>query len=234
MDTFPLDDQSVSALQRTLTGSSSYGDLLETLDKIDFRTHTFFSSLVFLTPFQVKRILTPFYHAVVEWSAVLKHLQSRVSDTNPKAAKIIQENLDDESGDENNPAHTVTYRLFLHSLSAQLVLSRESQAVTEFNQRLLEYVVRCDPSLCAAVLAGIERSYVKVSGLIREFCQKHRIEQRHYSEHEILDMTHADQLVEAAFDLQCDNSDLIEGMVVGYQLIWRVYEKLYQEFFRVY
>lgn len=234
MDTFPLSEQTADALQRNLSLASSYGDLITALDRIDFRTHGFFSSLTFLTPFQMKRVLSPFYHSVAEWPTILRHLQRRVKDTNPKATKIIQDNLDDEAGDADNPAHTQTYRLFLYALSSQLVLPRESRAVQEFNQQLIEHVVQSEPGLCAAVLAGVERSYVRVSCLIREYCQGHRIEQRHYSEHEALDVTHSDELMEAAIDLGCSNQDLAQGMIVGYRLIWRVYEKLYQEFFQLY
>jgi hypothetical protein len=234
MNTFPYSDEKVFELQKRFVHATSYGDLIETLDGINIRDHPLFSLLIHLTPFQVKRMLAPFFYAVAEWPVILRHLQTRIKDTNPKASIIIQNILEEDAGNDSKPSHIETYHYFLNSLSSQLVLTRDSKAVAEFNRELLEYVIGSEPALTMAVLAGIERSYFEVSKILNEYCQHHRIVQKHYSNYEQIGVFNSDELIEAAIDLQCSMSELIEGTITGYKLIWIIYEKLYREFFQSY
>ena len=144
---------------------------------------------------------TSFYKAVEAFPRALCLLGSKIEDSSTRL-KVI-ENLWEEHGHgDENVFHVKSYINYLSALGLENVkdIKKENIFVKYWIENLL--INNNVSSLYAIELAAIEYIYTRVSKKIIEtlnrddFCLKHQ--QNHYSIHEVLDVNHANDLIDIA------------------------------------
>lgn len=174
-----------------------------------------------------------FIHAVNYWSSILALLISRLK--KPYHRTIILDNLYDEHGNGNiSKNHVYTYYDYLCELgykgSVNNLLNRKchSRSVNKFIERLDNCMNKYDAYEVCFILGNIEKTYIEISKKINEYLRKNNLKVHHYTEHEILDIKHAEDLFTVA--KQGDNKNVIKLMDEGYDIINTLYEDLYDEY----
>jgi pyrroloquinoline-quinone synthase len=204
--------------------------------RYDFSRHPYFLWLAesATTRDEFRATQLPFRFAVESWAqslaAVLAHL------TAPEARRAVADNLEEEHGRGNELAsHKATFLQYLRALgAAPAELERPCPAgVSAFNQSMLAFCLGHAAEAGAAATGIIEHLYITISGTIartvnqRGWCAPGS--QRHYEVHEVLDQTHARDLLEiagAAWPDPSARATVALGLLLGAHWFWLLYRDL--------
>jgi pyrroloquinoline-quinone synthase len=204
----------------------------------DFSRHPYFVWLVSeaATREQFRRTQVPFRFAVEEFPHALAAVLARISDSSQRTA--IAENVAEEHGRGNELAsHKATFLQYLRALgAADDELDAPCPAtVAAFNQALLGFCLANPAEAGAAATGVIEHLYIWISGTIarlvrdRGWCAPGS--QRHYEVHELLDQTHARDLLAVARPGWRDpvtRAQVALGLAVGAEWFWTLYRDLHE------
>jgi pyrroloquinoline-quinone synthase len=226
-----LDAAELAALP-TLTAA------LERVTRVyDFSRHPYFVWLHsdLATREQFRSTQVPFRFAVEEFPKALAAVLARVSE--PAARGAIAENVAEEHGHGNELAtHKATFLHYLRALGAEPVeLAAPCPApVSAFHQALIGFCLANPPEAGAAATGVIEHLYIWISGAIarvirdRGWCAPGS--QRHYEVHEVLDQTHARDLLRVAETAWAEpgaRAHAALGLTVGAHWFWTLYRDLH-------
>jgi pyrroloquinoline-quinone synthase len=206
-------------------------------ERYDFQWHPYFiwmrSASVDRSAFMRSQL--PFRYAVESFSQSLAAVLARINTVEARMALV--ENINEEHG-HGNPlrSHKATFRQYLQSLGAtpSELESPKSVPVLAFNQSVLNYCLAQPPECSAAMLGMIEYLYVNISASIannlhdRDWVEAGQ--QSHYAVHEILDVTHACDLLQIAQPVWNDSRSRLainEGLLLGAHYFWTLYEGMY-------
>lgn len=176
----------------------------------------------------------PFRHAVAGFGQALAACLARVPALGDRLA--LAANVAEEHGlGPEGQAHAHSFDGFLRALGATPE-QREgpwSAPVLAFHEGLLAFCLVQPPEASAAALGAIERAYVPVSAAIARTVAARGWaapgSQRHYLVHEVLDQTHARDLLalpEALWAEARARQAAARGLVFGSHLFWRLYLEL--------
>jgi hypothetical protein len=187
-------------------------------------------------PIILSQILSPFYFAVTEWQEHLeKFYKLLLGSSDIDSAKLVLENIMDErSYDNKSKAHPQTYLGFLTALGKKDLNLTSSPAVNKFNNELSSMLKSKEVTLgeMAAVFGGIEYFYISISSFLHyHLSNVYQISQEHYTLHEIIDQKHSMDFFIVADNQKVLNSEMKRGVKKGFNLLWNLYEDLYQEYF---
>jgi pyrroloquinoline-quinone synthase len=197
--------------------------------RYDLTLHPYFQWMAQATRDEFRQTQIPFRFAVEEFAHALAAVLAHITD--PTLSRAIAENIAEEHGHGNELAtHKATFLQYLRALGAQpSELERACPAaVHAFNQALLSFCMQNGAAAGAAATGVIEHLYIWISGVIartladRRWCEPGS--QRHYEVHELLDQTHARDLLNVAragWDDQRKGVAL--GLVLGAHWFWALY-----------
>lgn len=180
-----------------------------------------------------------FIEAIDHWSKILGLMIYKVPSY--KERLILINNLNDEHGDgDPNKNHVNTFKNLLDSLinktdkNEEYYLTKYKQLefgndpIENFNKALIRTTQK-DWIFSVSAFAMIEYTYIKVSSMIHKYLLNYFEPNKihHYTEHEILDETHALELfklIEPYYEIY---KDVIEiGIAEGYTIINEMYDGL--------
>jgi len=174
-----------------------------------------------------------FIDAIDQWGIIFLKLASKSNDLEER--RILIKNLFDEHGgsESTETAHVNTFKKLIHSLDQNKDIELYDQTLptyqlTEKFYRQLHQVVESQPiPYSLAMLGMIEYIYIDVSKGIHQYLKKHLGDQNinHYSEHEILDVEHSNDLMGLLrkYFLTTENDLIKQGIERGYQLLDQLY-----------
>jgi hypothetical protein len=185
------------------------------------------SSKINLQTFGSKMI--QFYQAVEHWPQFLQKIMDKCQcKTKCLACQILLDNILDESGDKSEP-HTATFEDFLQQFGC--IKSDPTSDLIKYFNNYLDELAEINPLNAILCAHGIELTYVKISTLIKNYCEENKIHQKHYDNHEVIDIEHAAELKRAAEFIA--NRDLCEineeFILIGSALIMFVFEKMLED-----
>ena len=209
---------------------------------IDFETissHPYFNKLInkYFTIEDFLHSQIPFFHAVIHWVDVLINVANKLKEQNKTDLyDLIYENINDEKGlcECSNVSHKETFLGFLQGL-ADKNYTRWSipdipfKSVTHFNNQLDKMVETKSLSYICACLGTIEYMYIDISKIIKDYVDYYKIEQSHYTLHEILDTKHSSDLFKIAEScnlLDDLSTDILNGILFGRQIFFDLYNGL--------
>lgn len=176
----------------------------------------------------------PFRFAVEAFSQALAGVLAHIPRLEDRMA--IAENIAEEHGHGEPPhSHKYTYLEYLTALGATPEeLERPCPIwVTAFNHDLRNLSLAQPYEHGAAALGVIEHLYVGVSGQIARAVHARGWvapgSQRHYAIHEVLDVSHARELLDVArpaWDTPRTRSSVALGLLLGAFHFWRLYDDL--------
>jgi hypothetical protein len=175
-----------------------------------------------------------FYFAVEYWPKFFQQIMSNCSCSFGKAkctsCGILEDNIKDEIGSSHESSHVETFEEFLKAFGCTKP-EEPSQLINFFNGILSESA--SDIIKAVSYAHGIEHTYVKISTMIKTYCEKNGIKQRHYANHEVLDIEHALEL-KLASDFLLEKTNLDEKIrneyiTTGSDLIMFVFEKMFDK-----
>lgn len=220
------------------SGIDMVKDLADTIkrsnDKID---DMFFNRLESIEKKELGKMLYGFSKVINEWSKILAKLVSRLDDSEDRI--IIMKNLIDEHGNGNiENSHVNTYKRFINNLCKESEMNEKDKkrnyGVNDDFISFLKIIVSKLSTVEHAcfVLGMIEYCYIDISKYFNEYLKKRGITVEHYTEHEILDVEHANDLFEVGlrqmnrngYNYDCDG--LENSLIKGYNLIYGYYNSL--------
>lgn len=213
-----------------------YLDNLKSKTNNKLSENILFKNLQHISKDDFLKIQKNFIHAINHWPKLLLILCSRINE--PELRMLLLDNINDEHGNGNiNLCHVNTFHQFLKALGLNpnhkidLYDKYQSKAVNNFNIRLTQFVNNNDYRESALILGAIEYIYIDISKYFNQYLAKHNLEVYHYTEHEILDVKHADDLFTIALSGEGLMKDDVMNkyLYIGYILIYDLYEELYNE-----
>ena len=202
----------------------------------DFRQHSYFlwmqSPKTDRAAFMYSQL--PFQSAVESFSQPLAAVLSKIPTLEMRMG--LMANLSEEHGNTTlQRSHKDTFRQYLRSLGAtdnDLVMERNI-AVLAFSQSILNYCLTQSASSGAAILGMIEYLYVDISSNIsKTISDRHWVipgSQSHYSNHETLDVSHSQDLLQLAqtdWDDSRSRSHVNQSLILGAHYFWNLYQGL--------
>jgi pyrroloquinoline-quinone synthase len=146
----------------------------------------------------------------------------------------LADNLFEEHG-RSNPAlvHAETYRRFLSGLGVlpeALAAHRPSVPVLAYNRAVLDLCLHHAPAEGLGALAVIEEIVARVSPIVSRSVRRSGVTNAtgHFSDHEVLDLTHANEIYALAEQLvaEAGGRELAER---GLRLGWYYHRRLYTD-----
>lgn len=204
--------------------------------KKHFAMHPFFGKINDYSSHDVALVLSPFFFAVHYWlDNLLMFYIDLLNKNDDKSAKLVGENMADESGVENGSinfqnSHKVTYIRFLEALGNNNKRPIITSAVIKFNKELENSLYTGNHKSHACLLGAIEYFYIGISTIIKDYCNTKNIEQSHYTVHEILDSKHSMDFFNIAINCGATVSDFCTGINKGFQMLWNIYENMLAEY----
>lgn len=173
----------------------------------------------------------PFIHAVAHWSGIITKLMYRIIQECPQRTDLLKaliHNIEDEvSEGQYYGFHIMTFHAFLRRLGVPYdpLNIDVVPIVVSFNRTLDRMLTNSSISFILGALGGIEKSYVTASRIIHTFTNQatREIVHDHYATHSIVDVRHADQLLECPVDSMEQKQ---AGYSFGQGLLWELYEDL--------
>lgn len=217
--------------------------LNDTLVKYEINSNNFFRlvKMQVLTREQLCKMMIPFYYAVARWVDHLKLVSEMIQEKYPEISEhdmnYINDNIRDEMGNgDPNESHIVTFRGFLESLGLSeydLLLNTNSDrnrdtAGDAFNNKLSDYLKNKTLIENLCLLGAIEYYYVFISGFIINNMEYYiKGVQKHYTNHEVLDIKHSEYLFKLALVLgNISETELDTSIDDGYKMLYDLYESL--------
>lgn len=157
----------------------------------------------------------PFFYAVEAFPRMLCLLGSKIQNSHTRLSII--HNLWEEHGHgDKNLFHTETYQRYLVSLGKDPKEKIQDHPAVTF---WIESMLKSQDNACiyAIKLCAIEYIYTRISNKILDTINKNKIfritSQDHYQKHEVLDETHAQELLQIALNEQklVQEEDMIEA-----------------------
>jgi pyrroloquinoline-quinone synthase len=183
------------------------------------------------TPVQAKQAALQIYHVVEHFPRFLAAILTNIPDYRLRLPLV--ENLFEEHGRMNvNLVHLETYRQFLHGIGvteAELAGSRPIVPVLAYNRAVTDLCLHYPYPEGLAALGVIEEIVARVSPIVGAYAKaQYASEQQqlaHFTDHETLDVTHANEIYELAAQLyEGENRPLIErGLELGMYYHTRLY-----------
>jgi len=178
-------------------------------------------------------IFIPFYHAVKYWIYHLKILASNIENNHNDIGKnifLIKDNIDDEAGNgKEEDSHTNTYLQFLEVLGIKEYnfILYESNSVKDFNDELSKLFQKTIVEHLYT-LGTIEFYYIYISSYINKNLSCYfNGEQKHYNNHEILDVKHSEDFFKLSLVLSDLEPELLDNAIDnGFKLLYNLYEGL--------
>lgn len=165
-----------------------------------------------------------FIHCVNYWSQILGLLVYKLDDWSDR--KKIIENLCDENAINNKLSHYQTFKLFIEELNNNCNFKLNDSA-RQFNKTLLEYS-NSDLADFIATLGFVEYYYQEISSIIVTYLKNNNIyTNNHYSEHEILDSKHANEI----FSLLDNNLDKHDALYIGMENAYKLFDDYFTSLF---
>lgn len=181
--------------------------LMSTVDKISLRYskklkeyETWISNVVSKEKFILSQL--PVINAVEHFPCALAATLSKM----PKIAHrfSLAENIWEEHGNGlSDDSHVSTFLEYLFELNNPMIVMHNLDSVTatnSYNESIRNFCLANSAEEGAALLGMIEHEYAKISGLIAKVITEKKWvspgSQRHYSNHEVLDIQHAKELFE--------------------------------------
>lgn len=206
------------------------------LEAYDFKQHPYFLWLADpgTTREAFRASQVPFRFAVESFSQALAGVLARIPRVEDRIA--IADNIAEEHGRGNlSVSHKYTFLEYLEALGAtEKELDHPSPIwVTAFNHSMRNLCLAQPYECGAAALGIIEQLYVGISATIaRSIVERGWVEagsQRHYATHEVLDLEHAQELLDVAapaWDTPRCRSSVALGLLLGAYYFWKLYEDL--------
>ena len=165
------------------------------------------------SPEERRSIGTQFFHVVDFFPRFLAALIANVDDL--QARMPLVENLYEEHGRMRLAhAHVVTFRNFLHALElsdAEIDASRPSIGVLAYRRGVLDVCSRATLPEAFAAIGAIEEIVARVSPIVAQYGARRTSAHlgTHFSLHEKLDLSHADELYALAAPWFTEESGLV-------------------------
>lgn len=187
-----------------------------------------------LNPDEVRRIAIEIHHVVDHFPRLLAALLSSLPHWTLRMT--LTENLFEEHG-RMQPArvHVETYRAFLVGLGVDpeaLAVARPSIPVIAYNRAVLDLCLHHPCAEGLGALGVIEEIVARASPLVARFCRSHSEGSNpsfgHFSDHQELDPTHAEELYEIAARVAAAEGlgRVRQGMELGFYYHMRLYTDL--------
>lgn len=180
-----------------------------------------------------RRSQVPFRYAVEAFAQALAGVLAHMPRLEDRL--VVAENLAEEHGLGQGASHKETFLEYLRALGADAdELARPCPIwVTAFNHAIRNLCLAQPYECGAAALGVIEHLYVHASATIaRAVVARGWVapgSQRHYEVHEVLDVTHARELLDVArpaWDVPRTRAPVALGLLLGAHWFWRLYEDL--------
>jgi pyrroloquinoline-quinone synthase len=217
-----------------VAASSSLEGALQVVEgRHDFRSHPYFlwMAAAGTDRAEFRRSQVPFLFAVESFSQALAAVLARVPQLEMRLT--VAENVAEEHGHGKvRASHKATFLEYLRALGAtDAELIRGCPVtVSAFNQSLLNFCLVQPYDSGAALLGIIEHLYVGVSASIARTLRDREWvipgSQRHYEAHEVLDVSHARELLELCepgFGEPRARAQIALGLLLGAHWFWRLY-----------
>jgi pyrroloquinoline quinone (PQQ) biosynthesis protein C len=192
-----------------------------------------------LSPEEARAIALDVYHVVDAFPRFLAALLARIADH--RLRMPIVENLYCEHGRmDPHEIHVVTYRAFLRALGLDDDRIDESEPglpATVYVRAVMDLCARAPLPEALAALGVIEEIVARVSPIVGRFGLRHaagRDAGSHFSVHESLDLSHADELYDLAARAagDADARDVARGIALGRYYQRRLYGDLLDAYAR--
>ncbi|WP_028776489.1 TenA family transcriptional regulator [Shimazuella kribbensis] len=186
-----------------------------------------------LSPSQVKDIAIQMYFVVNHFPRFLSAILTQIPDY--KLRMPLVENLYEEHGKMNTQfVHVETYKSFLKGIGItdEIIANTDpSIAVIAYNRSITDLCLHYPYEEGLAALGVIEEIVARVSPIISQYIQNNYQDSTnmmiHFSDHETLDITHADEIYEVVALLY--NGEQKERVERGLQLGWYYHRRLYTD-----
>jgi pyrroloquinoline quinone (PQQ) biosynthesis protein C len=187
-----------------------------------------------LTPEEARAIGLDIFHVVDAFPRFLAAVLTHIADYRERMQLV--ENLYAEHGRMRaEHAHVVTYRSFLHALGisdARIDESKPGLAAQAYVRALLALCGREEPAEALGALGVIEEIVARVSPIVGRYgtgrLRSGESLGSHFSLHEALDLSHADEIYELAARASargCEE-DVRRGIALGFYYQTRLYTDL--------
>jgi pyrroloquinoline quinone (PQQ) biosynthesis protein C len=174
------------------------------------------------------------FHVVDAFPRFLAALLANIGDYRERMSLV--ENLYTEHGRmREQHVHVVTYRSFLHALGVadeRIDGSQPGLASLSYVRALLALCSREQPAEALGALGVIEEIVARVSPLVGRYGERRLRGARglgsHFSVHEELDLSHADEIYQlaAAAGTRADAAGVLRGIALGFYYQTRLYTDL--------
>jgi pyrroloquinoline quinone (PQQ) biosynthesis protein C len=177
------------------------------------------------------------HHVVDHFPRLLAALCANLPDWRRRTPLV--ENLWEEHGrGKEARVHVETYKQFLVALgvgAAEVQASRPGIPVIAYNRAVLDLCMHHHPAEALGALGVIEEIVARASPIVARSAASHHgldgAQSVHFSDHEVLDVTHADELyLLASSELDTHRVEVERGMALGFYYHTRLYSDLLLEF----
>jgi pyrroloquinoline-quinone synthase len=181
----------------------------------------------------VRFVALEIHHVVDHFPRLLAALLANVPDWRRRTAVV--ENLWEEHGrGKERLVHVETYKRFLVSIGVSpgtIEASRPGIPAIAYNRAMLDLCLHHHHAEGMAALAIVEEIVARASPAVARYAiARHGIDRReivHFSDHEVLDVTHAEELYElAATEHGRCPKEVERGMALGHYYHSRLYSDL--------
>jgi pyrroloquinoline quinone (PQQ) biosynthesis protein C len=185
---------------------------------------------------QERALALQIYHVVDHFPRLLAALLANLPDWRRRTPVV--ENLWEEHGrGKEARVHVETYKEFLEAMgvgSDALAASRAGVPALAYNRAVLDLCLHHHYAEGLGALGVIEEIVARASPIVaRSAAARHGVDGRdsvHFADHEVLDVTHADELYQlAATELAAHRAEVERGMALGYYYHCRLYSDLLRE-----
>ena len=186
-----------------------------------------------LSPERTRELALQIFHVVDHFPRLLAALLANLPDWQRRTPVV--ENLWEEHG-RGKPAlvHVETYKKFLASIGvddAALLQSRPGIPAIAYNRAVLDLCLHHHYAEGMGALGVIEEIVARASPLVARHAIARlgvaRKEIVHFADHEVLDVSHANELYElAATEVDAHPEEVARGMALGHYYHLRLYDDL--------
>ncbi|MFY0545534.1 TenA family transcriptional regulator [Brevibacillus sp. H7] len=183
------------------------------------------------TPLQAKAAALQIYHVVEYFPRFLSAILTNIPDYRLRMPLV--ENLFEEHGRMNEKrVHLETYKQFLTGIGVtaeELATSEPIVPVIAYNRAITDLCLHHPYAEGLAALGVIEEIVARVSPIVGRYALSHYEKEKqdlsHFTDHETLDVTHANEIYELAARIyEGENRPLIErGLQLGMYYHTRLY-----------
>jgi len=200
-------------------------EAIEETNNNGWNNHKFHSFLSNATQQEFLQSQIPFFYAVQAFPRALALLASKIENSHDRL--LVIENLYEEHG-EGYPKkfHTETFKTFLISLGWNSSFHKNPWIEEWIEEKLLSAYSK--PHEYAAYLSGIEYAYAPISDTISKHLNNYELicEQKHYSNHAVLDWEHGAELLEVAFSAKPEVNEIMNAFKKGQEDFLKLYNHI--------